>query len=539
MEKVWDTLQNEVPTRIDELISSLNTSVTNIIAIRALLSSKVQKYDKLDQLDEAMQVMRANKEMLQIENYLKDIIANLDNSVSVESSDGLDETVEDDGSSSIDEDIAEEDDEAVEEELADEKTDYSQYLVDQSIPYKLTEDFKNTSPCAFSFDGEKYLVDNWYEITIKVCEILYKKNTRLFNDIVGNCAIKGRKNAYIAFADDYPAKSIGVPKPLLNTNIVIEQRLSANQHMIVVKRLLHIFRIPRTAISIYLESDRKPKHGQIPIGKFLNGNSEFYKKKLSSIEEDETISNSAKKKIGEYVRDYFTVYFADRTRQYDITNFLNKYWCNEHLGICYPLLKEIDETKPVSEQKNYNNEYARYWIKPIFTINGKKYIMCSQWFKGQQEKFDKWVEGESVGFLKVKSAENRQRKKENCLNYDFKKNQCMCTQSGMFTMPCDGVNFCEHYSEFSIYVVPAIVKKSKNCPCCRGKITMEVIQCTYQKDNGKIVSNNLQTYRCENCQRNYLAKTVFDMYISNKDVDRLDVNFKMVDKESCLLDNIE
>lgn len=278
VENVWDVLQREIPTRIDELISSLNTCATNVTAIRALLSSKVQKYDKLDQLDEAMQVMNANREMLKIENYLNGIIANLNNSVQVQFSEETNAIEEDDNSMLLEEDIVEDDEDAVEEEIADEKTDYSQYLVDQTIPYKLTEDFKNTSPCAFSFDGEKYLVDNWYEITIKVCEILYKKNSRLFSDIVGSCAIKGRKNAYIAFANDYPARSIGVPKPLLDTNIVVEQRLSANQHMIVVKRLLDKFRIPRTAISIYLESDRKPKHGQIPIGKFLSGNTEFYKK---------------------------------------------------------------------------------------------------------------------------------------------------------------------------------------------------------------------------------------------------------------------
>lgn len=535
MENVWDILQKEVPTRIDKLTSSLNTSLTNINAIRALLSSKAQKYVKLDQLDEAMQVMRANKEMLQIENYLNDIIANLNNSVQVESSEIISDITEDDKNALIEGDF---DEDVVDEEMADEKTDYSQYLVDKTVPYNLTEDFKNTSPYAFSFDGEKYLVDNWYEITIKVCEILYKKNSRLFCDIVGSCAIKGRKNAYIAFANDYPAKSIGVPKPLLDTNIVVEQRLSANQHMLVVKRLLDKFRITRTAINIYLESDRKPKHGQIPIGKFLNGNIEFYKKTLDSNECERKSDDSPKKKIGQYVRDYFTVYFSDTTRQYDIANFLNKGWCNEHLGICYPLLKEIDETKPVSEQKNYNNEYARYWIKPILTINDKKYIMCSQWFKGFQEKLDKWIESENIGYLKIKQEEKHQRKKEKCVNFDFEKNQCMCTRSGMITMPCNSVNSCEYYSEFSIYVVHSIVKKNKKCPCCRGEIALEVIPCTYQKENGTIIQNYLQTYRCENCQRNYMAKTAFDMYVSNKDMDRLDVHFNIVDKES-LLDSIE
>lgn len=524
MENVWDILQKEVPTRIGELTSSLNACVNNITAIRALLSSKAQEYNKLDQLDETKQVMNANREMLQIESYLYSIIGNLNNLEKV-------------GSTQIISDIEEDNEDAVEEEIADEKTDYTQYLVNKTVAYKLTEDFKNTSPYAFSFDGEKYLVDNWYEITIKVCEILYKKNQKLFRDIVGSCAVKGRKNPYIAFDDDYSANSIGVPRILLDTNIIVEQRLNANQHMKVVKRLLDEFRIPRTAISIYLESDRKSKHGQIPIGKYLNGNNEFYKKELSSGECESKSNDSTEKKIGEYVRGYFTVYFADKTKKYDITNFLNRNWCNEHLGICYPLLKEIDETKPVSEQKNYNTEYARYWIKPIFEINGRKYIMCSQWYEGFREKFDKWVE--SVSLYQEKTMGKHQRKMENCLNYDDKKNQCMCTQSGMFTMPCNSMNSCEYYSEFSIYVLPTIVKTNKKCPCCRGKIKMEIIPCTYQKKNGLIVHNKLQTYRCENCERNYMAKTVFDMYVSNKDMDKLDVNFEMIDKEFCLLDSIE
>lgn len=528
MDNVWDVLQKEVPTRIDEFKMSLDACVTNITAIRALLSSKAQKYDKLDQLDEMMCVVSANREMLQIENYLKSVIENLDGIESVELTEESMENTED-NSVIIEETLIEEDEEAVEEELADEKTDYSQYLVDQSIAYKLTEDFKNTSPCAFSFDGEKYLVDNWYEITIKVCEILYKKNTRLFNDIVGSCAIKGRKNAYIAFVNDYPAKSIGVPKPLLDTNIVVEQRLSANQHMIVVKRLLDKFRIPRTAISIYLESDRKPKHGQIPIGKFLNGNSEFYKKKLSTDECERKSDDSPEKKIGEYVRDYFTVYFADTTKQYDITNFLNKYWCNEHLGICYPLLKEIDETKPVSEQKNYNNEYARYWTKPVLTINERKYIMCSQWFKGFQEKFDKWVEEENSYPVKDSMKSNTQRSKERCQHYDFKKNQCMCTQSGLFTQVCQNVNGCLYYAEtkYPIYIVPKHVTKSKKCPCCNGSTQKEFVFCTYRIDD-KEVKNNLLTYRCNECKKNYIADTLYANYSRNKDIADLDVAFEKI-----------
>lgn len=587
MENVWDVLKKEVPTRIDELILSLNACATNITAIRALLSSKAQKYDKLDQLDEAMQVMSANREMLQIENYLNDVIAKLNNLEQAENVENVSEVAESDNNVAFTEESVEEDDDEVEEELADEKTDYTQYLVDQTIPYKLAEDFKNTSPCAFSFDGEKYLVDNWYEITIKVCEILYKKNAKLFSDIVGSCAIKGRKNAYIAFANDYPAKSIGVPRPLLDTNIIIEQRLSANQHMIVVKRLLDKFRIPRTAISIYLESDRKPKHGQIPIGKFLNENTEFYKKKLSDGGEYKS-DDSPEKKIGEYVRDYFTVYFADKTKQYDVTNFLNKYWCNEHLGICYPLLKEIDEAKPVSEQKNYNNEYARYWIKPVLEINGRKYILCSQWFEYQRESLESWinrpnmVSGEGsitiveskqddfrfskaphieksplykglnermgtpshIEYLKM-SEDDKRRHKSRCKEYDKKKDVCMCVQSPYFTIKCGGSSHCKYYSEYNrrensvqmedreithdkklVEVISVATQKRRKCIHCQGKTERYMMGVDYS-DNGNVISNKLPIYECSQCGAAFLVETIFKTYTMKKDVDKISVAFKM------------
>ncbi len=520
MDNVWDVIKREAPTRIDELVMSLNVCATNITAVRALLRSKAQKYDKLDQLDEAMQVMNANREMLQIENYLKEVMNNFNNS----------EPTENNSSTVFTEKNIEDDEDEIEEELADERIDYTQYLVDQSIPYKLAEDFKNTSPYAFSFDGEKYFVDNWYEITIKVCEILYKKNAKLFSDIVGSCAIKGRKNAYIAFENEYPAGSIGVPKKLLDTNIIIEQRLSANQHMIVVKRLLDKFRLSQNIINIYLESDRKPKHGQIPIGKFLNGNMNFNKKKLNNETEYKSV-DSQEKKIGEYARDFFTVYFSNKAKQYNLNGFLNKNWCNEHLGICYPLLKEIDISKPIAEQKNYNNEYARYWIKPILEINGKHYIMCSQWFKGFQEKLDKWIdEGTVKDVTEYKQQrlfpKNYKRDKRDCIHYDFKKNQCMCTQSdATFTMSCNNVNTCNHYTQFALHIIPKQYCKRKHCPYCNSSLDKEFVYCTYRPDDETEIQNKLISYRCKKCDTNYVADTVYKGYTHSKSLENLNITF--------------
>lgn len=48
----------------------------------------------------------------------------------------------------------------------------------------------------------------WYNGK-EICEVLYQKNKDLFRDIVKSYAIKGRKNVYIAFANDYAAQTIG------------------------------------------------------------------------------------------------------------------------------------------------------------------------------------------------------------------------------------------------------------------------------------------------------------------------------------------
>ena len=117
---------------------------------------------------------------------------------------------------------------------------------------------------------------------------------------------------------------------------------------------------------------------------------------------------------------------------------MNKYWCNENFGICYPLLKEVDISKPIKEQLNYNNAYGRYWKTPVVEIKGKQYIMCSQWFKQFRDKLDKWVQKQNCK-KKKKVQDVHMRSKERCMHYDFKKNQCMCTESAVFTQQCENI----------------------------------------------------------------------------------------------------
>lgn len=212
---------------------------------------------------------------------------------------------------------------------------------------------------------------------------------------------------------------------------------------------------------------------------------------------------------------------------------MNKYWCNENFGICYPLLKEVDISKPISEQKNYNNEYARYWIKPVLVINGKHYILCSQWYREFQNKFDEWIEKSNNERSKTDSEvyvaqkiHTESRKKENCNFYDSKKDECMCTKSVMFTQPCNNIGNCPYYSDFKIYVVPKEYNKKKICPYCNEKTEKEFVVCDYAPDGYK-AQKKLITYRCEKCKRNYISDVLYRNFVKSKSLDDLNVSFEV------------
>ncbi len=146
------------------------------------------------------------------------------------------------------------------------------------------------------------------------------------------------------------------------------------------------------------------------------------------------------------------------------------------MGICYPLLKEVDLSISISQQKGYNNEYARYWTKPILEINGKHYIMCSQWFENFRTKVDDWIDKQSK-----------------------------------ITEP-----------KFKVYIIQK--QKSKICPECGNKMESEILYMTYHT-GAEDIHKQLFTRRCKGCQKTYMADTLFKSYTRNKNIDNMDVEF--------------
>ena len=299
---------------------------------------------------------------------------------------------------------------------------------------------ENTTPYSFSFFGETYRVSNYLQMWVKLCELLYERNKQIFEKIAVTHSLAGRKKAYIVFKGDVIAKNIIKPIPFLDTDIILETNTSTIQKSSIILKMLSIYKISDSAIKVYLESDRRPKHGQKPIGKYINPDYDY------TTEVDVTdIKTDAKPevKISHLAYSYFSEYFKDTNKRYDIAKFLDEKWCFDVLGISCPLLKEIDVDKDLKEQTIYGDKnYPSYAQNPKYLINGKTYLICMRWYEIYRDKLEKWIAEQELI-----NNQSKQHIKENCIHYDFKKNICGCVENVLFNQSCSHVDSCRYYSE--------------------------------------------------------------------------------------------
>lgn len=211
-----------------------------------------------------------------------------------------------------------------------------------------------------------------------VREILNKHNPNLFQSFPDDESMQGRTITYFSRKQmKYACKKVG------GTDIYVLTNNNGNGNYSIIIKMLEKYNIPTTSMEIFLKADYSPLHEDDENVKKLNIDDN------ATIGQEINIDESSDTKIGQRAREYFAKYFSDTSKQYDLKNFLNKYRCHDTFGICYPLLKEVDVSVPISKQKGYNNNYGRYWTKIMLEINDKHYIICSQWYKEFQGKLDK------------------------------------------------------------------------------------------------------------------------------------------------------
>lgn len=249
IEKILEFIQNETPAHAKEVwtaIGSLSETIENTnAAISKKLMILMQTGDNKSDDYYAM-----SKELVRINQYISDLSDKYCFTDNDAESQEIEEITDDDVDIGLNS----------KQIMNSDRINYSEYRVDENIEHSIYSDFLNTRPAGFLFEGKRYDVRTWYNMTIKVCEILYQKDSELFRDVVKSYSIKGRKKAYIAFENDSIATTIINAKRILNTDIIIEQVLNANQHRDIIAKLLEKYKLSKATFKVYLRTNTKELH---------------------------------------------------------------------------------------------------------------------------------------------------------------------------------------------------------------------------------------------------------------------------------------
>ena len=149
-------------------------------------------------------------------------------------------------------------------------------------------------------------------------------------------------------------------------------------------------------------------------------------------------------------------------------------------------------------------------------------------------------------YLHMKENDTK-RHKSRCIEYDNKKDICMCTDSANYLLKCGGSSHCKYYREEQeeteqdkedidqLEQQPIVVKKKqiikilpkdkvKKCPICQEPTKQNAISVFYYYDN-KRKNNSLAGYYCEKCKTTYISDVLYKMYTANKTEKNIDVIF--------------
>ena len=142
-------------------------------------------------------------------------------------------------------------------------------------------------------------------------------------------------------------------------------------------------------------------------------------------------------------------------------------------------------------------------------------------------------------YLHMKENDTK-RHKSRCIEYDNKKDTCMCTDSANYLLKCGGSSHCKYYREETLIknddtestikkkpVIKVIPKNEiKLCPVCKIGTKKESLIVNYL-ENGKNKRNLLTSYHCEVCKSSYIPDSLYRTYTAHKDKNNIDVEFVM------------
>lgn len=139
-------------------------------------------------------------------------------------------------------------------------------------------------------------------------------------------------------------------------------------------------------LSLNVPLIKKKLEQQDKIVVFEDNMPQFIILPVSATEADEPM------KIGEYVQTAMRGLFADNLiSEEEIERLLTPEYSKSLFNLNFPILKEVDAGKPLTDQKRDSKGYNRYYNFTLLAF-GKQYLLCSQWLDKHYDGFENWYQ---------------------------------------------------------------------------------------------------------------------------------------------------
>ena len=301
------------------------------------------------------------------------------------------------------------------------------------------------------------------------------------------------RNILICHIDD---KDIKKPQKVKGTEIFVETNLSANNIRNIIINMLERYNIPKSQYQIYLSKD------------------------LSALHKDDNFTERKSENAENIDKDYH----IQEDKENNVVKIENK--------------KNVEAKNNVYQNNpmdfRFSKEVSGLQVMPQYNNLNQRMGTASH-----------------IEYLKMPDGDKR-RHKRRCIEYDKKKELCMCVKSPYFIMKCGGASHCKYYSEQSkeekyevyarntvqnsenklkagykdsIYIISAQVQKQCKCTKCQGKTERKMISVEYNHDK-QVIVNKLPIYECQSCGRKHLLNTLYESYTNKKVV--VDINLKFI-----------
>lgn len=232
---ILQKLEQVAPSHLQDLIAAISLVSNELEYTKTAVDKNIQ--NAINQND-----YKAVRELLEISEALHENKTKID--VFIEAHSAEEEMLEI-------EDVVD-----IDDEQHNKGINYNAYRVDETVSYDLFTPITFKRPAAFSFKDNKYNVDTWNGMLVKICGLLNKEDSNIFKGFVNDKSLQGKRKARFSIDN----KQLRKPIKVKGSDVYIETNLSANDIRKTILAMLDKFSISSDAVKLYLAKDLTALH---------------------------------------------------------------------------------------------------------------------------------------------------------------------------------------------------------------------------------------------------------------------------------------